>query len=501
MGDKKMREFRYGRDWQDDYERKQVSAEEAAAMIHRGDRLYLPLGGAAVIHHEIAKRKDELKSIEIHMARPGLAQVVHFSEESDWEDAFRIEHELFIGDENRWATDEKRTIYNPVLFSLQMKPYEENRPEARPLDAIIIRVTPPNDQGFCNFGPNLWHSKNLARKSRLVLAEVDDALKTCHGEGWIHVSDIDRFVLTPTELLSEEDIQRIISLTDEDSREAMASLIPEMDPVALARYGDSLAQFPPDAIAMSMGLVEPDDVTKKIASYVRELVNDGDCFQIGAGEPSASLIRLGVFDEKNDLGIHSELTAAGIGTLVDRGIANGKYKSIHRGKAVATSWSGANREDMEIIADNPLFALHESDYVVNVKTISQNDNQLAINNAISVDLLGQINSESAFGLRMINGSGGQPEAHMGALMSKGGRALILMPSTRLEGAVSSIVPLFDPGTTVTIPRHWADMIVTEYGVARLMGRNHRQRAEALIEIAHPDFRDELKEKARELFYP
>ncbi len=500
MGDNKLRKFRYGRDWQDEYQRKQASAEEAAQLINTGDRLYLPLGGGSVIHHEIAKRRDELKSLNIHLARPGLAQVVDFSSESDWEDFFHIEHELFIGDENRWATDEKRTIYNPVIFSLQMKPYDENRPEKRPLDAIIIKVTPPNDQGFCNFGVNLWHNKSLAKRSKLVLAEVDDTIHTCNGEGWIHVSDIDKFVLTPSELLSEEDIQRIISLTDEDSRDEMAAIIPEIDPLTLAKYGDSLAQFPPDAIALAMGLTEPDDVTKKIASYVKELVNDGDCFQIGVGEPSASLIRIGVFDEKNDLGIHSELTAAGIGTLVDKGIANGKYKNIHKGKAIATSWSGANKEDIESIANNPLFELHESHYVVNVKTISQNDNQLAINNAISVDLLGQINSESAFGPRMINGSGGQPETHMGALMSKGGRAITLMPSTRIEGAVSSIVPMFDQGTTVTIPRHLADIMITEYGVARLMGKNHRQRAEALIEIAHPDFRDELKEKAKELFY-
>ncbi|MEE8398821.1 MAG: acetyl-CoA hydrolase/transferase C-terminal domain-containing protein [Desulfobacterales bacterium] len=499
MGNNKSREFRYGRDWQDEYQRKQASAEEAAQLINPGERLYLPLAGASVTHHEIAKRMDELKSLDIHMARP-MAQVVDFTAETNWEDCFRIEHELFIGDENRWATDEKRTLYNPVIFSLQMKPYDEDRPEKRPIDVIIIKVTPPNDQGFCNFGPNLWHSKSLAERSKLVMAEVDDTIPTCHGEGWIHVSDIDTFILTPSKLLSEEDIQRIISMTDEDSRDEMAALIPQIDPLTLAKFGDSLAQFPPDAIALAMGLAEPEDVTKKIASYVKDLVHDGDCFQIGVGEPSASLIRLGVFDERNDLGIHSELTAAGIGTLVDKGIANGKYKSIHKGKAIATSWSGASSEDIEIITNNPLFELHESHYVVNIKTIAQNDNQLALNNAISVDLLGQINSESAFGPRMINGSGGQPETHMGALMSKGGRAITLMPSTRLEGAISSIVPMFDQGTTVTIPRHWADIIITEYGVARLMGKNHRQRAEALIEIAHPDFRDELKEKAKELFY-
>jgi len=501
MSDPTNEKIVHSSDWQKEYQKKLVSAQDAAKVVKSGDRIYLPLAGPRAIHHEIAKRRSELKNVEIHLARPGLAQVIDFTSETGWEKSFSFEHELFIGDENRWATDEKNAMYNPVIFSLQCKPFDENRPEARPIDVLIVPVTPPNQHGFCNFGHELWHKKSLAKRSRIVLAEVDETLITAHGDTWIHVSEIDAFVETPVELLSEIDIQKIISETKPEWQQELSELIPQIDPVALARFGDSISQFPPDAIALGMGLADPDDSTKKIAAFVSELINDGDCFQIGVGEPSAAMIRLGTFDNKNDLGIQSEMTASGITSLVVKGIATGKYKNIHQGRAVATSWSGINREDKDVIDQNPLFELREAQYAVNVKTFSANDNHVAINNAISIDLLGQINSESAFGTRMINGSGGQPECHLGAMMSKGGRAITLLPSTRMDGAISSIMPIFDAGTTVTIPRHWADIVVTEYGVARLLGKNHRQRAEALIEIAHPDFRDELRDKAKELFYP
>ena len=493
--------MKYSMDWKNEYNRKMVSAEEAAKVVKSGDLIYIPLQGPRLIHHEIAKRKDELRDVEIHMARPGIAQAIDFTSASDWEKAFKLEHELFIGDENRWATDEKKSMYNPVIFSLQFKPYDEKRPEARPIDVFIVPVAPPNNQGFCNFGHELWHKKGCARRSKIVLAEVDDSMVTAHGDNWIHVSEIDYFVDAPVKLLSDKEKQDLMAKVKPEWRDEMVDLIPKIDPIMLARNQEAILEFPPDMLALFLGLMAPAETTRKIAGYVSELIQDGDCFQCGVGEPSASLARLGVFDNKNDLGIQTEMTAPGIARLVQKGIANGKYKHIHRGKAVATSWSGADEEDRNIIDNNPLFELYDAEYAVNVKTLSQNDNHVAINNAISVDLFGQINSESAFGPRMINGNGGQPECHMGGVLSKGGRALTLLPSTRMEGAVSTIVPMFEPGTTVTIPRHWADIIITEYGIARLMGKNHRQRAEALIEIAHPDFRPELRKKAKALFYP
>lgn len=493
--------MKYNLNWKEEYNRKMVSAKEAAKVVKSGDRIYIPLQGPRLIHHEIAKRKDALRNVEIHMARPSTAQVIDFTSESGWEKSFTIENEIFIGDENRWATDEKKSIYNPVIFSLQFKPYDEKRPEVRPIDVFIVNVAPPNEQGFCNFGHELWHKKSCARRAKIVLAEVDDSMVTAHGDNWIHVSEIDYLVDAPVKLLSEKEKQNLISKVKPEWRDEMVDLIPRIDPILLARNQEAILEFPPDMLALFLGLIGPAETTKKIAGYVSELIKDGDCFQCGVGEPSASLIRLGTFDDKNDLGIQTEMTAPGIARLVKRGIATGKYKNIHRGKAVATSWSGADEEDRNIINNNPLFELYDAEYAVNVKTFSQNDNHVAINNAISVDLLGQINSESAFGPRMINGNGGQPECHIGGVLSKGGRALTLLPSTRMDGAISTIVTMFEPGTTVTIPRHWADIIITEYGIARLMGKNHRQRAEALIEIAHPDFRPELRKKAKEIFYP
>ncbi len=156
---------------------------------------------------------------------------------------------------------------------------------------------------------------------------------------------------------------------------------------------------------------------------------------------------------------------------------------------------------MAIIDGNPVFEQYDSEYILDVRNISQNDNFVAINNSISVDLTGQINSETGFGARIINGHGGQPEMHMGGILSRGGRSLTLLPSTALEGAVSRIVPQLDQGAIVTIPRYYADYVITEYGIASLMGKDVRQRANELIAIAHPDFRSDLREQAQEFFYP
>jgi len=192
------------------------------------------------------------------------------------------------------------------------------------------------------------------------------------------------------------------------------------------------------------------------------------------------------------------MAAPGLAKLVEAGVMNGGRKTLHPGKAVAVAWSGSDEEDLEIIAGNPKFEVYDPEYVLDLRTIAQNDNFYAINNALSVDLIGQINSESVFGPRMINGTGGQPEAHIGAILSRGGRAITLLPSTALEGAVSRVVAQHEAGSIVTLPRFFADTIVTEHGIARLMGKNHRQRAQELIAVAHPDFRAELRREAGRL---
>jgi 4-hydroxybutyrate CoA-transferase len=162
------------------------------------------------------------------------------------------------------------------------------------------------------------------------------------------------------------------------------------------------------------------------------------------------------------------------------GIVDGSRKEIHKGKSVAAAWTGVDPVDLEIIADNPHFELYDPEYVLHPRTLTRFDRFVAINNAITVDLLGQINSESVFGGRMINGTGGQPEMHLAGAFSPNGRAITLLPSTAMGGAVSRIVAQMDAGSLVTIPRFYADFVVTEYGIARLFGKNHRQRAEELI---------------------
>jgi 4-hydroxybutyrate CoA-transferase len=196
--------------------------------------------------------------------------------------------------------------------------------------------------------------------------------------------------------------------------------------------------------------------------------------------------------------LHTEMSAPGIARLVEEGVINGRCKSLHPGVAVAGAWSGSDSEDLRIVTDNPKFEVYDTEYVLGLGLISQNDNFHSLNNALSIDLIGQINSESVFGSRLINGTGGQPETHIGAVLSKGGRALTLLPSTAMEGAISRVVVQHEPGTTVTVPRYFADTIVTEHGIARLWGKNHRQRARELISVAHPDFRGELRREASAL---
>ena len=248
-----------------------------------------------------------------------------------------------------------------------------------------------------------------------------------------------------------------------------------------------------------MGVSEPPEEYKAIAGYLEEILEDGATIQIGVGDPSSQMPRLGAFNRKHDLGLHTEMVAPGIAKLVDAGIINGKRKSIHHGKAIAVAWSGSDPDDLRIIDDNPAFEIYDPEYVLNLGVLSSNHKQTSINNALAIDLTGQINSETVIGARMINGTGGQPETHMGAFLSKGGRAITLLSSTALEGAMSRIVPQLEVGAMVTVPRYFADTIITEFGVARLLGKNHRERAAELIAIAHPDHRAELRSAAMRLF--
>jgi 4-hydroxybutyrate CoA-transferase len=212
------------------------------------------------------------------------------------------------------------------------------------------------------------------------------------------------------------------------------------------------------------------------------------------------MVRLGILNNKLDLGWHSETTPFGIIKLIREGVITGKRKTLNTGKAVAAACGGGTKEDMDFVNGNPIFELYDGEYILDPRVISAHDNMVAINAAISVDLTGQINGES-LGSIPFSGTGGQLAFATGAQLSKGGHFITALPSTAQKGKASRIVPMHESGTVVTVPRTLADIVVTEYGVARLRGKTQRERAEALIAIAHPDFRAELRKEANRLFWP
>jgi 4-hydroxybutyrate CoA-transferase len=486
-------------DWREEYKRRLTSVEEAMKAVQRDDLVVIPLAGPRVLPGALFRHCTENDvSIDLRVTAPltdpGWFQPGH-------EGLFRLEFELFIGDFARHAVDEGRATYLPNLFSLAGKGMEEERTERRDVDVFLVSVTPPDDDGYVGFGAHNWNKRSYARRARTVIAEVDAGLRPVCGDNRIHVSEIAAFVeVSPVEItrgLVEAWLRRV---EDEGARAAYLGIVDELgaDLDRLIVVGPVMTRLPPQQVRRILGLAEPPAIARTICGYVGELVPDGATIQIGAGEPSMYLARSGIFDNKLDLGLHSEMVAPRIPKLVEAGVINGKRKTLHPGLAIAAAWSGSDSEDLKIVTNNPKFEVRDTDYVLDLRTLAKNESFHAMNNGLSIDLVGQVNSESVFGARMINGSGGQPEFQIGAAMSKGGRAITLLPSTALDGAVSRVVAQHEAGSIITVPRFFADTIVTEYGVARLWGKNHRQRATELIAVAHPDFREELRQAAERL---
>lgn len=326
-------------------------------------------------------------------------------------------------------------------------------------DVLFTEVSPPDENGYCSFGASVWGKKRAVECAKLVLAEVNKNLIRTYGENYVHVSEIDYFV---------EHV--------------------------------SGGKRPGATDLLGRKTWEPGEVEKRIAQYVSTLIKDGDTLQIGVGSTSEWVAHLGALNNKVDLGWHSETTPRGIIKLVREGVITGKRKNVNRGKVIAVAVGGGDKEDMDFVNNNPLFELYDADYVLNPAVIGLNENVVAINSAIAIDLTGQIAAESV-GPVLMSGPGGQLAFATGAQLSKGGHFISTLPSTAKNGAVSRIVPQLEAGTIVTIPRTLADIVVTEYGMAHLYGKTQRERAMELINIAHPDFRTELKKEAEKLFWP
>jgi 4-hydroxybutyrate CoA-transferase len=327
-------------------------------------------------------------------------------------------------------------------------------------DICLVEVSPPDQSGFCSFGNSVWAKKRQCENAKLVIGEVNKTLIRTYGDNYIHISEIDYFV----EHISSGRLPR----------------------------GTLTGRKPK----------EPESYHKAIATNVAKLIKDGDTLQIGGGRTTEPLVRLGMLDDKHDLGYHSELAPGGIIRLVQEGIITGKKKTLNRGKVVVTAIGGGTLEEMQWVHMNPLFWVVDIAYLEDPRIISAHDNFVSINNILAIDLTGQVTSES-MGTHQIAHTGGQLPFVIGAALSKGGRSILVLPSTveTKNGTASRIMSVFPEGTVVTLHRNLADIVVTEHGVARLKGKTLRERCKELIAIAHPDFRAELEEAAEKRFWP
>ena len=492
-------------DWREEYKRKLVPAEEAVKLVKSGDRVEISIYPTpTLLPAALAGRRTELRNVETVMPEPTYPMPWF---EPGWEESFSTPLELHIGMGGaRPIIDEKRGDYYPVLFSLWHKPYIDERDFIPPIDVFMCTVSPPDKNGYCSFGGHLWNKRVLARLAKIVLVEVDQTAIRTYGTNYIHISEIDRFVENPPKRMTDQEMDEIIDgMPDEAGRSELRAVARRIEPERRYDFLPQLALMDGPTIrgwAQVYGYqAEPEPAVKTIGEYVAELIPDGSTLQVGGGTPSTLLPGLGVFDDKHDLGIHSEMSARGLIKLVEKGVATGRRKNFHPGKAVLSALTASTMEEIRYAHNNPLIELYDSSYVVNISNVAANDNMVSINSALSIDLTGQITSETVFGGRLIAGTGGQPELHMGAVSSRGGRGITCLRSTAVGGVVSRIVAQHDAGAAITVTRGFADYVVTEYGVASLLGKTFRQRAEELISVAHPDFRAELRQEARKLFYP
>ncbi len=436
--------------WQDEYKAKCVSPEEAVKVIESGDTVVIPVATEAqALSRALLNREDELKNVNVllRMPRFDLGWLG-----GDVGDAFNVILDTQPASFGAKFMNEKGLDLIPFLYGLRFKGEHDARRMAEDIDVVMIVVSPPDENGLCSFGLYLSHKKDYTSRAKKVLAEVCDSpamrVRT-PGDNYIHTSDIDFFV------------EHIPAPIQEPQQ-------------------------------------KHDQLDKRVAEYVSTLVRDGDTLELGPGL-AASLPGLGTFNDKRDLGIHSPIIGPGLLDLIRRGIATGRCKNLHPGKAVSSGFRWVEREeDISFIDGNPVFEVRSSSYVNDIRVIASNDRMVAINGILAIDLAGQIAADS-IGTRMFGGAGGQVDFGIGSVLSKGGCSIAVLRSTASKGTISRIVSSLEPGTIVSLPWTFVDYVVTEYGIAKLLGKSRRQRAEELIAIAHPDFQGELAIQAKRLF--
>ena len=421
--------------WEIDYKKKLRTPDEALRCVQSGMRVYIQPGCAEpeTLVDALIQRAPHVQEVEIvHMMTMGRAPYVA----PEMAGHFR-HNAVFIGGNVRDAINEGRADYTPVYLSEIEELFESG---AMPLDVALIEVSPPDSHGFCSFGVGVDTTLTAARLARYVVAQVNDQMPRTYGDSFIHVSKIDAIV--------------------ESSRPLCA-----------------------------MKRAEITDMQAAIARNVAGLIEDGAVLQTGIGGIPDAVLPL-LMDRK-DLGVHSELVSDGVIPLIDAGVITGARKNF-KPRKIILGFALGTKNLFDYVDNNPIFEFHPTAYTNDPALIARNDHMVAINSALQVDITGQVCSDS-IGTYFYSGIGGQVDFLRGASRSKGGKAIIALSSTAKNGTISRITPMLAPGAGVVTSRGLIRYVVTEYGVAYLHGKSIRERAQALIEIAHPKFRDELYE--------
>ena len=427
--------------WTNAFREKLTTAERAVERVSSGDRVYVHPGCAEpeTLVSALLRRADQLSNVEIvHLLTFGNADYV----KPEYRGHFR-HNALFIGSNVREAVTEGRADYTPIFLCEIERLFTSGQ---LPLDGALVQLSPPDEHGYMSLGVGVDCTLTAARCARYVIAEVNDRMPRALGDSFLHVSKVSAIVETSHPLA-------------------------ELHPVPFT------------------------ELQHRIAQNVASLIPDGATLQMGIGGiPDAVLTCL---RDRKDLGIHSEMVSDGVIPLIESGVVNGEKKTLHTGKVVAGFVLGTHRL-ANFIHDNPIFEFHPTSYVNDPFVIAQNENMIAINSARQIDLTGQVCADS-LGTTLYSGIGGQVDFVRGAARSKGGKPIIAVPSTAKDGTVSRISSLLS-GAGVVTSRGDVHYVVTEHGIAYLHGNTLRQRAEALIAIADPAFRDQLHDFAYRVHY-
>ena len=411
---------------------KSTRASDAVKIIKSNDRVYIQGGAAApkTLIMAMTDRADELRNVEVcHLHTEGEAPYAN----PELRNSFHV-NSFFVGSNVRHTLQAGNVSYTPVFLSELPILFKRNIID---IDVILIQVSPPDNHGYCSLGITVMATLAAISNATHVIAQINPQMPRTHGDGIIHISELNIFVEV-----------------DEPIHEIQIPIITEVE--------------------------------HKIGGFIAELIDDRSTLQMGIGKiPNAVLQRLG---NHKDLGLHSEMISDGAIDLILKDVINGNYKKVNPGRAMATFLLGS-RKLYDYVDDNPFIEMRTADFVNDAAIIRQNPKMVAINSAVEVDLSGQVCADS-IGRRLYSGVGGQVDFIRGASLSEGGKAIIALPSTTKKG-INRIVPFLKPGAGVVTTRANVHFVVTEYGVANLYGKTLEQRKKALIEIAHPKFREEI----------